>query len=121
MHVNDVVLAFRKDLPELATESDAERHTRLRAVRVDGLAMSHSNDVRLGGAALDVRRDYVDVMTEPSRLAREEVNMLDDSAKMRIVVFGYERDAKRARKRRLRRYERRSRSELELASETMLR
>jgi hypothetical protein len=43
-----------------------------------------------------VRRNDVDVVAATARFAREEMDVLADTAQMRIVVLGHQRDAQRA-------------------------
>ena len=51
--------------------------------------------MRLVLGAGDVRRDDVDVVPTTARLAREEVDVLTDPAKVGIVVLRHQRNAQR--------------------------
>ena len=92
MDMHDVVLSAPQHVSQLLAEVEPDGHPRLRAVEVDRLARADADDVRLGVGAFEVRRDDVDVMTEPARFAREEMDVLADAAEVRIVVLGDERD-----------------------------
>lgn len=102
VNVNDVILPARENLPELPRKPEPESHPRLRSICVYRLTSTDADQVRLPGPAFDVRRNDIDVMSEPSRLTREEVYVLDNAAKVRIVVLGDERYSEGARERRQR-------------------
>src|ERR1700674_5391859 len=97
MDVNDVVLTETEHAPQIFSQLESPRKSCLRPVRVNGLALPDANDVRLVTGAGHVGRDDVHLMSMSPRLAREEVDVLADSAKVRIVVLSDERDSERAR------------------------
>src|SRR5690242_16483236 len=113
MNVNDVILSAPEDLLELFLEIDADRESSVGAMNENWLAAPQSNDVRIGGAAFDGRRDDVDVMTEAAGLARKEVHMLANAAEMRIVILGDQCNPERPRECRRLSRQRRCREQVE--------
>ena len=102
MDVNEIVLSASQSAPNILPKSDAKSDTRLRSIEVDGLAVSEPDHMWPLFSACDARRDDVHVMSTSPRLASEEMNVLADSAKVRIVILGNERDSERPRKERRR-------------------
>src|SRR3954469_1831358 len=115
MHVDDVVLPETEDAAQGFPKLDAPGKARLRSVRIYRLTLADANDMRLLSGAGNIRRDDVDLVSVPPRLSGEEVHVLADSAEMRIVVLGDERDAQRPRVLDMRRRQRASRHQLQPA------
>jgi len=95
MDVDDVVLAETEHTSQRLAQLEAPGESRLRAVRVNWLALSDAHDMRLGPRSWNVRGDDVNLVSEAARLAREEMHVLAYAAEMRVVVLGHERDAQR--------------------------
>ena len=96
MYVHDVVLSAPENVLELFLEVYADRKARVRSMHEHGLTASDTDDVRIGRAAFDVRCDDVDMMPEPTSFSRKEMHVLADTAEMRVVILGDERDSERA-------------------------
>ena len=94
MNVHDIVLSAPENLLELLLEIQADSKAGMRSVNEHRLTATQPDDVRIVRAALDVRRDDVYVMSKTPRFTRKEVDVLADPAEVRVVVLGYECDAK---------------------------
>jgi len=95
MDVNDVVLAKTEDTSQRLAQLEAPGESRLRAIRINGLALSDAHDVRLRPRAGNVGRDDIHLVSEAARFAGEEVDVLADAAEVRVVILGDECDAQR--------------------------
>src|SRR4051794_36958645 len=93
MDVHEVVRALAQDIAHLASQRATNRYARQRAIAVDGHTPPDANHVRGIDRSGKVRGDDVDVMAAKPRLTREEVNVLTDSAEVRIVVLRYLSDS----------------------------
>jgi hypothetical protein len=97
VHVDDVILPKAEDALEMLPQLEPPGEAGLGAIRVYRLAFSNSNYMRLWSRAGNIRRDDINLVSIPTRLAREEVDVLTDPAEVRIIVFGDQRDPQRPR------------------------
>src|SRR3954468_9066937 len=95
--VDYVVLAETENASQVLSQLQPPGKSGLRAVCIDRLALTDPDYMGLGPGAGNIRRDDVDVMSVAPRFSREEMNVLADAAKMRIVVLRNECDAERTR------------------------
>src|SRR6476469_1136289 len=93
MDVHDVIRALAQHIAHLASQRAPDRDTRQRAIAVDGDTPPDANDIRRIDRAGKIRGDDVDVMAAKPRLTREKMNVLADSAEVRIVILRYLSDS----------------------------
>jgi hypothetical protein len=93
MDVHDVICALPQDIAHLASQRVPDRDARQRAIAVDGNTPPDANDIRRVDGSGEIGGDDVDVMAAKPRLAREKMNVLADSAEVRIVILRYLSDS----------------------------
>src|SRR5215510_11964834 len=93
MDVHDVVRARTQDIAHLTSQRAPDRDACQRAVAVHRDALPDANDVGRVDRAGKIRGDDVDVMAAKPRLTREKMNVLADSAEVRIVILRYLSDS----------------------------
>ena len=95
--MNQIVSATFQRFSNLLAEGHSDCESRLRAVEINRLARADAYYVRLFLRAVQTRRYDIHMMTKPACLARKEMHVLADSAKMRVVVLGNECNPERPR------------------------
>ena len=87
MDVHDIIRPVTQDIANLAPQRTPNGDARQRAIAVDGDTLPDANDIRRIDRSGKIRGDDVNVMAAQPRLTREEVNVLADSAEVRIVIL----------------------------------
>jgi hypothetical protein len=93
VHVHQVIASLAERVAHLASQADPGGDAGERAVGVYRHAVSDFNDVGIGLAWTESRRDDVHVVAARTKFACQEMDVFADPAKVRIEIFGDERNA----------------------------